>query len=211
MLVVAPVGVQAATNVQWVDWTLQPTANMVIGTVAGVTATYAGPRQFAQITGGGTDYWVTSNLPDSYTQGIINRPPGTDIIALNTGGNKSISFSSAVTNVYMALTRWNGNVVTFDQPFSVVTQGEGYWGSGTLTPMNGNTGFTASGEFHGIIRFSGTFTSLNFTDTTGNWHGFTIGIGQVGSAVPEPQSWAMLIAGFGAIGLALRRRTRALA
>jgi len=197
---------QAAT-VLWADWTVQPAANLVVGNVAGVGVTYTGPRLFAQITGGGTDYWVTDNSPTSYTQGIVNRPVGTDIIALNAGGLKTITFASPVTDVFMALTSWNGVTVTFDRPFTVVSTGAGFWGNGSLAPNVGNTGFTGVGELHGVIKFSGAVTSLTFTDTSENWHGFTIGIGQPGVAVvPEPQSWAMLIAGFGLVGAAMRRR-----
>jgi hypothetical protein len=204
-MVASAANVQAAT-VLWTDWTQQPTANVVVGTVAGVGVTYTGPRLFAQITGGGTDYWVTTNLPTSYTQGIVNRPVGTDIIALNAGGTKTITFASPVTDVFMALTSWNGVTVTFDRPFTVVSQGAGFWGTGTFGVNGTSTGFTGNSEVHGVLKFAGTMTSLTFTDTSENWHGFTIGIGQAGGVVPEPQSWAMLIAGFGLVGATMRRR-----
>lgn len=56
---------------------------------------------------------------------------------------------------------------------------------------------------HGIIRLPGTFTSITFIDSTESWHGFTAGIANV---VPEPATWAMMIAGFGLVGVAARRR-----
>jgi hypothetical protein len=199
---------QAVTTVQWADWQFQPTASTVVGTVAGVTVTYSGPRLFAQVTGGGTDYWVTSGGPASYTQGLVNRPVGTDIIALNAGGTKTITFASPVTNVFMALTSWNGVTANFDRPFSIVSQGAGFWGTGSFSPNGSSTGFLGVGEVHGVLRFAGAMTSLTFTDTSENWHGFTIGIGQAG-VVPEPQSWAMLIVGFGLVGGAMRRRRAA--
>lgn len=78
--------------------------------------------------------------------------------------------------------------------------------------------FTAStpGFFDGITLASTNFTGLTFSvagDTlTVNWGGtkspaelyadFRFG----GAAVPEPATWAMLIAGFGLAGTALRRR-----
>ena len=96
--------------------------------------------------------------------------------------------------------------VTFDQPFTVVSNGAGYWGAGSFGGLT-STGFTGVGETHGIIKFTGTFSSISFTDTSENWHGFTVGIGS--SVVPEPASWAMLIAGFGLVGATLRRRRMA--
>lgn len=201
-----------ATTVLWTDWTQQTNQTTTLGTVAGVGVAYSGARLFSQITGGGTDYWVTTGSPTSYTQGIVNRPVGTDIIALNEGGLKTITFASPVTNVFMALTSWNGVTATFDRPFTVVSQGAGFWGNGSFALNGTSTGFTGNGEVHGVIRFAGTIRSLSFTDTSENWHGFTIGIGQAGvAAIPEPQSWALMIAGFGLVGAAMRRRRVAMA
>ena len=61
---------------------------------------------------------------------------------------------------------------------------------------------------------SGTFS---FTVNPGDTYGFYVSTldGRLGrgiltiGAVPEPQSWAMLIAGFGLVGAALRRRRSA--
>jgi hypothetical protein len=51
---------------------------------------------------------------------------------------------------------------------------------------------------------------LNYRDYTFVVPNLTVATPAVGGPVPEPASWAMMIAGFGAIGAALRRR-RALA
>lgn len=188
-----------AVTVQWADLTGQPDATTVVGTVAGIGVTYSGSLGFSQ-TAGGTDYWTDSG----YTQGLVNRPTGSDIIALSGGGAKSISFSAPVTDLYVAFTSWNGNTVTFDRPFEIVSQGCGYWGCGTFVPSGGNTGFFGSGEVHGVLKFAGTFSTLNFTDTSEYWHGLTVGIAD--SAVPEPASWAMLMTGLGLVGFGMRRR-----
>ena len=55
--------------------------------------------------------------------------------------------------------------------------------------------------------FSGAnITSVRLTAaTSGDWV-FIDNLTSVGGAVPEPASWAMLIAGFGVVGASMRRR-----
>jgi hypothetical protein len=61
---------------------------------------------------------------------------------------------------------------------------------------------SASAFVDPTIQFGPGFKTLDFTVTGGD------GTQVATSFVPEPASWAMMIAGFGAIGGALRRRTR---
>ena len=106
--------------------------------------------------------------------------------------------------------------VTYTGPLqstaSQTTCGTSWWGSGTPVLNGAGTGFFGSGEVHGIIRLPGTFTSITFIDTSENWHGFTAGIADVaGPVIPEPATWAMLVAGFGMVGASIRRRNAATA
>lgn len=192
-----------AVTVQWASLTAQPNATTVTGTVAGVGVTYTGSINFSQLNSNDLDYWVDSG----YTQGLVNRPTGTDLISLNGAGTKTITFGSAVKDVYIAFTSWNGNTATFSSPFTRVSEGCGYWGCGSFNTAAGS-GFSTTSEVHGVLKFAGTHTSISFTDTSENWHGFTVG---VGSVVPEPASWALMIAGFGLTGAAMRRRRAAIA
>jgi hypothetical protein len=201
--VMAFAGAAGAVTVDWVNWTSVQQNGQIDGSAGAVGVVYTGAWSFAQITGGGTDYWVD----DGYTQGVVNRPPGTDIIALNAGGPKTITFSQAVTNPYLAFTSWNSNIVQFSSPFSIISQGCGYWGCGSFVPLNNNTAFYGDGEVHGVLQFHGTMTSLTFSDTDEYWHGFTVGL----AGTPEPASWTLMILGFGAAGAALRRRKAVLA
>jgi hypothetical protein len=194
-----------AAPVIWADLTDQA-PNSVLGTIStedgDVGVSYSGSYSFAQ-TSGGTNYW-TEGTPAPYTGGSVDNAPGTpDIIALNAGGTKTITFDQTVSDVYLALVSWNGNAGTFDQEFEVISQGCGYWGCGTFTNVT-STSFTGSGELHGIIRFTGTFDQITFTDVSENWHGIQIGIGGL-APVPEASTWAMMILGLGLTGAALRR------
>jgi hypothetical protein len=203
-------GTAQAVVVNWADLT-NATTNQVTGTLdvngTSVAVSYSGPYIFAQTNGAGTDYWTEPNASARpYTGGSVsNRPPGTDIVALAEGGSKTITFSQPLDNLYLGLVSWNGNNVSFDRPFQVISEGCGFWGCGTFASVT-STSFTGSGELHGIIRFEGPLTSLTFTDTSENWHGFQVGVAALRQAVPEPAAWALMIVGFGLAGSTIRAR-----
>lgn len=200
-----------AAPAYWTDWTSALTAaSGVTGSIAtgtgSVGVTFTGAYAFAQ-TGGGTFYWTN---PATYTSATVdNAPATTDLIGLSTGGTKTITFSQSVHNPLIALTSWNGNVVDFGAPIAVLSEGCGYWGCGTAVLNPGGTGFTGSGEMHGVIELLGDFTSITFTDTSEHWHGFTVGVQGIadpGTGVPEPTSLMLLGSALGALALARRQR-----
>ena len=205
-----------AVDVIWADWT-SSTSTTVSGTLATTTPisiTFTSPVgfQFVQTNGAGTNYWVEPNpARKPFTSGVVtNAPPDTDIIALGAGSIKTIDFGEAISGLYIALVSWNGNVVTFDQPFTKISEGQGFWGDGSFN--SGASNFVGQGEPHGILFFPGTFSTLSFTDTTEGWHGLTVGVErlarEVPGAVPEPASWAMMIGGFALAGFAMRTRRK---
>lgn len=213
MAVFSAASAQAVT-VAWTDWQ-SSTATSASGQISsgsdtiGVTISTSGESLAFVQTGTGFNYWIEST-PAPFTGGIVeNAPPASELVALSDGGIKTITFSQAITDPYVAFISWNGNVASFTQPFEKISEGCGFWGCGTFSLGAGNS-FVGSGEATGVLRFVGTFNSFSFTDSNENWHGLTIGIGGVAppatGAVPEPASWAMLIAGFGLVGGAMRRR-----
>lgn len=66
-------------------------------------------------------------------------------------------------------------------------------------------------QFAGAPVFTGPLTAPVFRPGTFSFTGFSNGtliVSQVAGAVPEPATWAMLITGFGGIGVAMRRRAK---
>ncbi len=186
----------SAATASWTNWVAAGVAevggNLQVGATT-VHVIYNGPYSFAQVTGGGTNYWNPSAPYISAT--VENAPPDSDIIALNAGSppTKTITFSQAVVDPLIALVSWNGNTVDFGTPIEILSFGAGYWGNGTPILNATGTGFFGSGEVHGVIRLPGTFTQISFTDTSENWHGFTVGVlgGATPTGVPEPATLAL--------------------
>jgi hypothetical protein len=211
-LALAVQGASAAT-VSWADWN-SDTASTVSGTVtvdgSPVSVTYSGaPYAFDQLNGAGTNYW----LPNSpYLSSSVSNAPGTpDIVGLSDAGTSVLTFSAPVVNPLIALVSWNGANVTFGggtdtQTYNIdyLSSGCGYWGCGTYSSPTSNS-FVGSGELHGVIELVGTYSSISFTDTTGEyWHGLTVGA--FATSVPEPGELGMMLLGLGVVGALARRR-----
>lgn len=197
----------ALAQVAWTNWG-SPGVNTIAGTITSgaqtVGVTYTGPFAFAQ-NSCGTNYWNPS--APYISPSVPNAPTNCQIVALATGGLKTITFSQAVVNPILALVSWNVQPgVVFSGPIEILSQGAGFWGNGTFSVLNGNT-LVGAGEAHGVIRLLGTYTSISFTDGSENWHGFQVGIqGVDGNVVPEPATLALTAGGLLALAAIRRRR-----
>ncbi|NRA31597.1 MAG: hypothetical protein HRU11_15215 [Parvularculaceae bacterium] len=219
-----------AVTVSWTDWQTSAgnttaTGVITVGTET-VEVTWNGPQaSFVQLSGG-IDYWqnarsgrnaATSAYTSTGPNGNDNIPTGTDIIAQNFGGTNTLTFSKAITGLYFSYVSINGNTMTFDTDFEILSNtsfnidgagadNSGYWGSGAVT-KNG-TALTANGEAHGTLFFAGSLTQLVWTDVREAWHGFTIGIADVSAdPVPVPAA-ALLFAPVVGLFAARKRRSR---
>jgi hypothetical protein len=172
---------------------------------------------FAQ-TNGGTNYWNPS-APYISTQ-VDNAPPGTDIIALVGGINQTyvVTLSEPIKDPIMAIVSLGQPSVPttydFDSPFTIVSQGTGFWGgtSSSLVALPGD--ILRGNEGHGTIQFIGTFSTFSWTvPTPENWHGFTFGIRTTEAieptpTVPEPGTLTLLALGSAGASYARRRRSK---
>lgn len=200
-------GAVHAAPVYWTDWTGNSAraAEGVINTDSssvGVEVSSSSNLNFVQLAGAGVNYW---NPSTPYISASIDNAPGNSgIISLNTGGTVTINFSSAVVDPLIALVSWNSNTLVFNAPIEIVSYGAGHWGNGTPVLNANGDGIYGQGEVHGVIRVLGTYDTISFTHISENWHGYTVGIT---AAVPEPESFALLLAGLPLLA-AVRRRSK---
>ena len=207
-----------AAVVYWTDWTSGTAgpAGSAAGTIntpgGAISVSYSGEINFIQ-TSGGLNYWLPSA---PYVSGLVdNAPPTSDIITLAQTTPKTLTFSQPIDNLFFAVVSLNGNGYVFNRDFEIVSGNNvgGFWGAGTFSKTDLGGGFFrlngTSGEPHGVIRFTGTTSSITWSSASAeNWNGFTVGTPP--TVVPEPAgAAAMLSAGLFGITLATRRRRAA--
>lgn len=203
----------SAALINWTDWTSATTGapGSASGTMGSVSVGYSGDVEFAQLGTGTTNrpnYW-TEGTPAPYTGNSLvdNAPTASEMIAMSRSGiTNTLTFSSGVINPIFAIVSQgqSGLAVSydFDTPFTVLSEGRGYWGDGTFSEAAGD--ILTGNEFHGVIQFQGIVNSLSWEANPDEfWHGFTVGV----SAVPEPGTLALLSLGLVGLATARYRRT----
>jgi hypothetical protein len=212
LLLFAGNAAEAATY-YWAVWnsysfdgtTYTLTGSITTGGGDTVTVTYTNTQglagyQLSGGTGGTTNYWSGGTDGASgtspYTSATVeNRPDNVTIIRLSNAGTQTLTFSQNVADLALAFVSLNGNAFSFDRNFDILSYGDpsdggnacGFWGCGTATKTAGSGAYpyvvSGTGEPHGTLHFSGSFDSLTWTSGNENWHGFTVGIAGIASAV----------------------------
>ncbi len=202
-----------AEQIYWTNWTSKTfgTPGSANGAIAfpgsSVTVSYAG-EIFSP-----SDQGNWSQDAGTYTSSAVDNAPSPSGVSIQlVGGNaivNTISFSSAVYNPVMAIqSLGSGDSAryVFTQPFTLLSQGHGHWGGGSTSLTQSGTSLIGN-EGNGTIQFLGSFKSISWTVPDGeNYHMFTIG-----APIPEPETYALMLAGLGLLGFMARRRKQGLA
>jgi len=198
----------AATT--WTDWTSATVGNpgSAAGTLNGVQVTYSG-EVGGSVLNGTSNIWAPNS---SFIGGTVTTSPSvvSDDIRLNgtfTGTN-TLTFGTPLVNPVFAI--WSlgapGLPATFTFNATPTLEAGGpnsQFGGQTITVL-GNV--VSGSEGNGVVQFTGTFGSISWTNTFENFYAFTVGLNGPIGAVPEPETYAMLLAGLGLLGFAARRR-----
>ncbi|MCU6498056.1 PEP-CTERM sorting domain-containing protein [Rugamonas sp. A1-17] len=204
----APLAASAVTpTVSWTSWANVGSGNLTQNAQT-ITVTYTGDTI-------GLDYSSSIyDVPSSFTNAEVTNTPGSNGTILMTGGNATVNnfhFSQAVIDPYIdVFSVGQGGVpvsfVFLNGSLTILSQGTGHWGGGTLT----NSGLVVTGfEGNGLLKFSGSYTDISFvTPNSEYYYGATVGAA-ITAEVPEPETYATLMAGLGLLGVLARRRNAA--
>lgn len=160
------------------DWTVTPDVNVVNGTFMSTNAVHP------NLAFEGNQYL---DLVGQSGNGSISQ-----ILATAAGVDYNLSFEYS-HNLFAGLTSASAQVFI-----------NGVL-AGTVTHTGGSTSDLAWQLFHTSFIATGP-TTLSFVNTAGAQNEGVFLDAVTVAAVPEPATWAMMLMGFGAIGISLRRR-----
>lgn len=193
-----------ADTASWTSWANNTGTFTQNGNL--ISVQYSGEYQWVDYSAS-----IFNDVPNSFTNSQVTNTPGSNGTLAMYGGDtqiKTFHFSQAVIDPLIAI--WSvgqgGVPVSFNfqtSNFTILSQGAGHWGGGTLV----QSGSSVTGlEGNGLLQFKGSYTDIAFiTPNFENYYGATVG---AIAAVPEPETYAMLLSGLGLLGFIARRRMK---
>ena len=197
-----------AAPIDWNTWSSTTTGS--ISTSGGpIGVTFAGPA--LEVVANYPSYGPSSTFADGVV--VNNAPvPANNIMRIVGGSDQlnTVTFATPVVNPVMAI--WSLGQGGIDAKFVFANATPVFVAGGPSNEYAGSAisvaGNTVSGvEGNGTVQFIGTFSSISWTNPVfENWYGFDVGIAGVANPVPEPETYALMVAGLGAMGFVARRR-----
>jgi hypothetical protein len=203
-------GIANAGLVSWTDWTIDTAGTSgaahgsIIQNSSSVGVTYSGDVGWLSPA----SYWSEA-APAPYTgNSVVDNAPTSGISVSRASSNNTLTFASALIDPVFALYSVGQRNVpvtySFDQAFTLLSEGYGNWGDGSFS-TSGNQ--LTGNEGHGLIQFSGAVSSISFDILDPeNHHGFTVGALtslEPAQRVTEPATLALM--GLGILGITLVR------
>lgn len=168
--------------------------------------------------------FLTSGTEGHGTGGLVNIPGGAQWVGAGLGSSNGAFLADVYTFQLNSRPSASFSSVSVGSDVFATAASGRYWGFGEKFFPDANTGafsvqsdYVSGTAFSGTSTFAGT-TLANLGLVTGSYtwtwgsgaavDSFTLNIGAV-APVPEPESYALMLAGLGALGAVSRRQRRA--